>query len=407
MDLFTQITKRLNGHSRTPLSAKRRRRELFPLTPVCAHRGGAYTGGRLAKTQGGTRGYVHAKPKARMDAAARQRFDDMGCKTWYVDAAELEEKIKRLIVDQRSSVEFESELRNVILERDSFRDVADQALEQAKAEVTKCENAYRRLSRIAAAVSSEQSEDKDDALVQQLTDAKNAVKAAKDRQLEAEAFVESRASAWERLSKIIHETRNIAAAWKKATPEDRKVLLDYWVLDVLVVVEPIPGKRRANQKTALVYLRNAPNTPLQFDLGADQPSKCASDARMASRTDSSASSSKRSRKRAAATQPPTPPSAQAACARASGSSSSSAADKTSTSASDPAFPSTTAALRFKPRSLARFIGEPLNATENSEADISSNSRDSVRASLSATAGLAAKEGTDIGRENLWLYGHTS
>src|SRR6185312_6778124 len=116
---------------------------------------------------------------------------------------------------------------------------------------------------------------------------------------------------------------------------------------------------------------------------------------------------KRSFERVAATQARTRPSAQAACARASGSSSSSAADKTPTSAADPAFPSTTAALRFKPRSLARFIGEPLNATENSAADISSNSRESVRASLPATAGRAANEGTDIGRENLWLYGHTS
>jgi hypothetical protein len=41
-------------------------------------------------------------------------------------------------------------------------------------------------------------------------------------------------------------------------------------------------------------------------------------------------------------------------------------------------PSTTVALRFRPRSVARFIGEPLNAALNSGGDVASNSRASVR-----------------------------
>jgi hypothetical protein len=40
----------------------------------------------------------------------------------------------------------------------------------------------------------------------------------------------------------------------------------------------------------------------------------------------------------------------------------------------PTVPNTTAALRFDPRSFARFIGEPLDAAENSSCVIASNSR---------------------------------
>ena len=36
-----------------------------------------------------------------------------------------------------------------------------------------------------------------------------------------------------RASAIVQQTRNTAKAWAKASPEDRKIILDYWVLDVL------------------------------------------------------------------------------------------------------------------------------------------------------------------------------
>jgi hypothetical protein len=68
------------------------------------------------------------------------------------------------------------------------------------------------------------------------------------------------------------------------------------------------------------------------------------------------------------------PSAQATCARTSGSGSPSADASVGTSDAVPTLPIETAALRFKSRSFARFIGEFLNAALNSSWDISSSSR---------------------------------
>ena len=56
------------------------------------------------------------------------------------------------------------------------------------------------------------------------------------------------------------------------------------------------------------------------------------------------------------------------------------------------FPSTTAALRFRPRSFARFMGEPLNATENSSGAIASRARASWRVSLPASTSRGANAG---------------
>ena len=77
------------------------------------------------------------------------------------------------------------------------------------------------------------------------------------------------------------------------------------------------------------------------------------------------------------------------------------------SASDPTLPSATNELRLSPRNLARFIGEPLNAAENSGGDMVSNSSASERESLPASADLGLNAGSESSRANLWLYGHTS
>jgi hypothetical protein len=39
-----------------------------------------------------------------------------------------------------------------------------------------------------------------------------------------------------------------------------------WVLDLVVVVEPIAGKKKAKQKTAYVTPRSAPDLPRELDL---------------------------------------------------------------------------------------------------------------------------------------------
>ena len=90
-----------------------------------------------------------------------------------------------------------------------------------------------------------------------------------------------------------------------------------------------------------------------------------------------------------------------------GSGSSSARLRTSMFCAPPLLPSNTAALRFYPRSAARFIGEPLNAALNCCRDIANNSRASVRASLPARILRTANAGSLSSGVNYTFHGHTS
>lgn len=82
-----------------------------------------------------------------------------------------------------------------------------------KDRVRRRRDAYKRLARLAALVSSSEGEATEDQLVKQLMDAKAAVKRAEAALQMPERFAASRENAWEALSGIIHETRNIAAMW--------------------------------------------------------------------------------------------------------------------------------------------------------------------------------------------------
>jgi hypothetical protein len=407
VDTFNEVTKILGGRSRSTREGYRRHRDVFPLTPTCGHCGCAYVGGRLAKAQGAKPGYTHAKPKARMDSEGRKSFDEQGCKVWYVDGKELETKVKDLIVQQRSSQDFEEGMRGLLLERDDYRKTASAVVDAARRTVEERQAQVKRLVRLATAVGTSGSDKDDDEFADTISTAKQAVAAAKEKLLEAERFAASKEDAWARLSGIIHETRNLAAAWETASSEDRKILLDYWVVDVTISVEPIPGMLRANRKTAIVTLRTAPGTPLIFEIEGAQSATARKAASSAATTDGSSSTSRRARRAPVAEGEPILPSAHAACDRTNASGSQNASASAGTSSSDPMLPSTTDALRLSPRNLARFIGEPLNAVEKSAGDIDSSEVASERAPIDASAALGANAGSESSLANLWLNGHTS
>jgi hypothetical protein len=73
----------------------------------------------------------------------------------------------------------------------------------------------------------------------------------------------------------------------------------------------------------------------------------------------------------------------------------------------PTLPNTTAALRFRPGSFARFIGEPRNAAENPFYVMPNSSRASVRASLRPNVSRGANgESSGSSLANLTFQGHT-
>lgn len=145
-----------------------------------------------------------------MEAEGRSRFDGAGCKVWYVDAEEIEDGIKNLIMAQRSSREFEDEMRSVILERDTFRRSAAEAVEGAKNEMGRRQLALGRLKAMAAKLAASSSTPgSDDTLVEQVNEAKQLLNAAQLELRSAETFAKSKEDAWHRLSSIIHETRDL------------------------------------------------------------------------------------------------------------------------------------------------------------------------------------------------------
>jgi hypothetical protein len=165
----------------------------------------------------------------------------------------------------------------------------------------------------------------------------------------------------------------VGAPLDQASTAGRKTLLDYWVYNVQIVVEPIPGMKRANQKYAVVTLRSAPNDPRFFALDGQGARAAASSALTASSDSTDALDTNAS----LASAEPTRRSAQAACTRTNASGSKSADVSTGTASGDSQLPSPTQMLRAKPARPARRTAEPLE-NESYEASSSAISSNSIR-----------------------------
>ena len=309
---------------------------------------------------------------------------------------------------QRSSREFEDEMRSVILERDTFRRSAAEAAEGAKSEMGRRQLVLGRLKAMAAKLAASSAiPGADDTQVEQINQAKQRLDAAQMELRTAEAFAKSKEDAWSTLSSIIHETRDLGNAWSKIGVEGRKVLLDYWVYDALIAVEPVPGMRRANHKAALITLRSAPNTPLAIDLGGERgPRQPRTDSARRS-TAASVSKGKRARIAATASAEDSRPSASTAARRTNGSLSARAAASAGTSVAVPALASTAQALRLSPDSLARDRGVCLSAVAKSAGVMARKARASSRASGEASCSRGEKADSVAPAEHLWFHGHTS
>jgi len=128
---------------------------------------------------------------------------------------------------------------------------------------------------------------------------------------------------------------------------------------------------------------------------------------LAATTLESSSTAARASNESRASGDPILPSAHAACSRTEVSSSDRASESAGTADGSATLPRTIAALRLNPRSLARFIGEPLNAAENSDWDVANSSRASEDAPLPEMTARGANSGTFSSCANLMLNGHTS
>ena len=125
VDLFDHVATRLSSRTVVGGGRHRRKRELYPLAPVCAHCGLEYNGGRNKAEQGSKRCYTHANPKRRAQPELYEQMHVAGCSVWSVDAGEIETQIKDLIVRERASENFEQAMRDLLHDRDERRKEAE------------------------------------------------------------------------------------------------------------------------------------------------------------------------------------------------------------------------------------------------------------------------------------------
>jgi hypothetical protein len=404
--IYRLVETEIERRSENPRNKKRKARGWYPLRPICAHCGIEYNGTRLNKSQDETRSYAHPVPLKRANPGAFERYQASGCKAYSIVADELETAIRDIILSERASTDFEEEIRGYILDREEFRIAAQRSVEEARADVEAAKSKLDRMLRAVALASDGELEEAE--FQKSVEPLKQDLKLAKRRLAEIEEMSSSREDAWANLEAILHETRNLATTWEVASPEERKILLDYWVLDVWIVVEPIEGKRRANHKTAVVSLTAAPGIGRQTPVGRQLASADA----ISSRTHWSGSIASRD-----TSMPPIDaitdgslapfsairPRAHAAWPRTNGSESANASASAGTASGAPQLPSATATLRSSPRRFALLIGEPRNLLENASGERASISISSTP----STPGLGNNDGSAVGVENLRLNGQTS
>lgn len=404
-ELFDAVQEVLASRGKSGPGRRRKRREDYPLSGliVCAGCGATFDGGRLGDKQGRKRCYVHPETPERMDPELAARREAAGCKRWTVDADELEARIAELIARERSSEEYENYMKDALRERHHTRTRAAESVEAAEQRVAELQAEKEAVLRLQVEavkrrMDAEQYWSEIDAIDRQIHQAQRSLR--KSRRVAAESD-----TLWERVQTSIHETRNLAAVWDNLSLVERKRVLDRWVDAVLIAVEPIEGKKRANHKFGIVYLESAPGVPQEFLIGGLAEAFASSNPCCTScKTHSSASTCARIRSASIASGVFICPSAHAACPRISGSGSESAATSEGTASGDPQLPIATATFLSRPLRLARFTGEFLKRRENSSCV--SCIRSISRAPCTPCRGQNAS--SEVSCTNLLLLnGHTS
>jgi len=375
-NLFERVQDEIQRRQSQPRNRKRASRGTFIIRPICAHCGGDYHGGRNSAKQRNERTYVHGKPGKGGDPDVYEAYRAEGCRGWSIIADEIEGAIKDLILQERASEGYEMEIRRLLSEKEEFRRGASDAVKAGEARIEALEqkqgSVVRHLTRAQGAGLDE------DAFFEELNRIQQQLNAARADLEETREFARCRTAAWEHITQTINETRDLAATWDRVSLDERRILLDWWVLDVMIIVEPIPGMKRANQKTAVVTLRSAPDAPREFIIG-HQTERANVNSSRTQLSSSTASRATTASPTSATTSEGTPsadairPSAHAECPRMSGSSSLSASTSTGTPSDDPQLPSATATLRSNPRRFARLTGDLRNLRVNSCCDSDINS----------------------------------
>jgi len=396
----------------------RKRKESFPLRPFCTHCGAPYWGCTISGSdpEQSRRVYRHAPVDERGDPDMYQRFVAAGCIRYQLDAGVLEDALALSIGQERGSPEFEAQLRERMVDNDSYekdaaRLVADLGRER--------DGIMAKKKALALRIADPSfPPDFTDVLRETAQEFSNEQQEVEKKLERAKRARDTSHAAWSQASQIIEETRNITRTWDQLDLEERTLIFNHWVVAVGVAVDRIPGRMRGHPMTALVYLAPSPNSPKLLPLAPDSAVSSSSCTQWSSSEETAEESS------ALAAAPPTRPNAQAACPLTNGAGSASARASTGSASSDPQLPSETQRLRANPARPARRMAEPReNDSQASGSRAISSNPTSFGESVPGCAAIspgspstpcgsspgprAAYDASEAVLEKLRLNGHTS
>lgn len=247
-----EIRRRAKVSDRGPRAGR-----VSPLRPICGHCGVPYYVGSVA----GQLWYRHGAPVSNPEWV--QRIKDAGCKGWIVNKEILENAIKDLILSQRTTPNFVEHLNSLIADRSDLeasaatkRHAADTRLKQLEREQQAVLRNMSKAQALDIGLDEKMFWDQLATLKDQMAE----LRRERDDALELEKVANA---AWETVSDLIDETRNLASIWETGDPQKRKDIFDWWVRQVVIVQDQQPGKLRASGRYALCFLRTAPTEGIE------------------------------------------------------------------------------------------------------------------------------------------------
>lgn len=279
VELFQAVQRKLES-DRAKVRRRNRRGASTYAVPIMCARCGSQLAGVDVKQPDGTvhRRYRHNSPRSMgLRRDVRDRMVEAGCRTWMVDANEVEDAILELVAAERASPDFKERLEAMLADGTGFADALKRKVEEAKAEVARIEAQQRETLRLmtVGAVRGISEE----LFLQQLEELKAEHTAALRARGEAEETQAAAEAQRATMLELLNETTAVVDRWRNGGVADRRTILDWWVDAVLIEFDETARKpkgtaqkqssnlgQRSARKRLVVFLASLPTGAVAVQL---------------------------------------------------------------------------------------------------------------------------------------------
>jgi site-specific DNA recombinase len=279
VELFQAVQRKLES-DRAKVRRRSRRGASTYAVPIMCTRCGSQLAGVDVKQPDGTvhRRYRHHSPRSMgLRHDVRDRMVAAGCRTWMVDANEVEDAILELVAAERASPDFKERLGAMLADGTEFADALMRRVGEAKAEVTRIEAQQRETLRLMTVGATRGISE--ELFLQQLEGLKAEHAAALRAHGEAEETQTAAEAQRATMLELLNETTAVVDRWRNGGVADRRAILDWWVDAVLVEFEETERKpkgtaqkqssnlgQRSARKRLVVFLASLPTGAVAVQL---------------------------------------------------------------------------------------------------------------------------------------------